>query len=150
MAKPRQFVEIICRWKGEYRDCDGIALPYKKSCRSCLDKRNIYQSKHKSPSRTNEYYQKLKREAFEAYGGPICACCGEKEYLFLSIDHVNNDGNLHRRSLQRRGVRYHQLKRAGWPNNPPLQVLCMNCNWGKDKNGGICPHVSKRLMLLSA
>lgn len=92
--------------------------------------------------------QSLKRETFDAYGGPVCACCRELQFLFLSMDHINNDGAAHRREINPKhfesgtGVKlYAWLKRHGFP--PGFQVLCMNCNFGKKMNGGICPHKEK-------
>lgn len=35
--------------------------------------------------------QELKREVLKVYGG-VCSCCGENRIEFLTIDHVNNDG----------------------------------------------------------
>jgi hypothetical protein len=71
-----------------------------------------------------------------------CACCGETEFDFLSLDHVNNDGQDHRKSLSLKGGGqfYVYLIKNGFPNDPPLQVACFNCNYGKRINGGICPH----------
>jgi hypothetical protein len=46
--------------------------------------------------------RKLKEAAYKAYGGFRCACCGEAEPLFLSLDHVNNDGAAHRKVFDRR------------------------------------------------
>lgn len=81
----------------------------------------------------------LKAAAYVAYGGYRCACCGEEERAFLSIDHVGNDGNVHRKAIGRGTSIYLWLKKNGFP--PGFQVLCMNCNFGKRMNGGVCPHV---------
>ncbi|WP_148640053.1 hypothetical protein [Aureimonas sp. AU20] len=83
----------------------------------------------------------LKGETYAAYGGPVCNCCGETEPLFLSIDHVNNDGNLHRKEIPKVNGGYSMyvwLKRQGFPAG--FQILCMNCQTGKMRNNGICPH----------
>lgn len=109
-------------------------------CDSCLKKRREVPSCSRNSESLKKYGLRVKLEAFDAYGGRACVCCGESEVKFLSLDHVNNDGNVHRATTKRRGVRYPYLKKMGWPNDPPLQVLCMNCNWGKRINGGICPH----------
>jgi hypothetical protein len=29
-------------------------------------------------------------------------------------------------------------QKHGYPEG--FQVLCMNCNWGRYRNGGVCPH----------
>lgn len=79
-------------------------------------------------------------------GGKMeCACCGEREKLFLSLDHINNDGAEHRRNYGgRKSFSADSFARVlikeGFPNG--LQVLCMNCNWGKRMNNGVCPHKS--------
>lgn len=90
-----------------------------------------------------ERRQTVRQNVFEAYGGFVCACCGEKEPMFLTIDHVENDGNKHRKELATKigkgGTAFFDwLKRNKFP--PGFQVLCRNCNWGKHANGGICPH----------
>ena len=89
------------------------------------------------------YREQAKLNALIAYGGPICKCCGETTLQFLTLDHVNNDGNKHRRTNGRAYPSYSNLKTLGFPQDPPLQVLCYNCNNGKRVNGGVCPHFSK-------
>lgn len=85
----------------------------------------------------------LKNEIFMAYGGWVCKCCGETEKSFLSIDHINNDGA----KMRREGVHgvsnqfYRWLKKNGYPDG--FQVLCMNCQWGKHINKGVCPHQAR-------
>jgi len=82
---------------------------------------------------------KFKAQVYEAYGGYVCACCGETEPLFLSIDHVNNDGyEMRKAGIHNTAVMYEHLVKAGFP--PGYQVLCMNCNFGKARNNGVCPH----------
>ena len=76
---------------------------------------------------------------FERYGDK-CACCGEKHKVFLTLDHVNNDGAAHRKSLSgsgRAGTWFHWwLVKNNFPDG--FQILCWNCNWGKRMGG--CPH----------
>jgi hypothetical protein len=75
---------------------------------------------------------------FEAYG-PVCNCCGETMRLALTIDHVHGNGNEHRRSLgggNRRQLL--EIINAGFP--PDYQILCYNCNFARQRNGGRCPH----------
>jgi hypothetical protein len=74
----------------------------------------------------------------DAYGA-FCACCGETGRLFLTIDHVNGDGRAHRRSLGGGNRRVMlAIINAGFP--PDYQILCFNCNSGRARNGGVCPH----------
>ncbi len=94
----------------------------------------------------NNKVQRLlyKENAFKEYGGCICKCCGITQSVFLSIDHIDNNGNQHRKEIQNKGG-YHfytWLKKNNYP--PGYQVLCMNCNFGKRMNNGICPHKSKK------
>ncbi len=89
--------------------------------------------------RGRDYWEKRRHECFMAYGGYICACCGETEPKFLSLDHTNNDGSAHRKEIGNRGSGiFTWLKKNGYPLG--YQILCMNCNHGKSRNNGICPH----------
>jgi hypothetical protein len=64
------------------------------------------------------------------YGGK-CACCGETELSFLTLDHINGGGKQHRESLNMGcGTDFYQaMKRLGFPEG--LQVLCANCHLSK-------------------
>jgi len=63
--------------------------------------------------------------------------------MFLSIDHINNDGHKHRRenNIRTGEQMYRWLAKNNFP--PGFQVLCMNCQWGKRNNNGVCPHTDK-------
>ena len=108
---------------------------------------------HKTEIRTQERdrYHDLKEQVYLRYGD-ACNCCGETVRQFLSIDHVNNDGNVRRKTLgygvgkNGGGVRlYKQIIAEGFPDS--YQILCMNCNWGKARNGGVCPQVEDHMRL---
>ena len=76
-------------------------------------------------------------------GDLSCKCCGEKEYKFLTIDHINNDGAEERRrysTARSGGGWFYALKKRGYPKG--YQVLCYNCNCAKGRYG-ICPHQEK-------
>jgi len=87
----------------------------------------------------------VRHDVYMAYGGYRCACCGETERAFLSIDHINNDGAEHKRACNLRTSEqfYRWLKRNGFPEG--FQILCMNCQWGKRNNNGVCPHQSGKV-----
>ncbi len=88
-----------------------------------------------------EYYDNKKIIVFAHYGGS-CNCCGEDTISFLSIDHVNNDGKDHRWKNGNRISGVHLYQKIIKANFPDLyQLLCMNCNFGKRMNNGVCPHV---------
>lgn len=98
--------------------------------------------------RARERVIEVKMKVYSHYsqGVPRCKCCGETEVKFLSVDHINNDGAKHRRTM-RRGKKgggtgsgtqlYYWIIRNGFPK--VFQILCLNCNFGKRFNG-ICPH----------
>jgi hypothetical protein len=89
------------------------------------------------------HYYRLQNEAILHYGGYHCACCGETEPMFLTLDHVANNGKSHREEMRSTGgaKMYRWLRDNGYPSG--FQVLCSNCNHGKYRNGGICPHMAK-------
>lgn len=91
-----------------------------------------------NPGRVRElsraYDRRLRSSVINAYGG-VCACCGEREKDFLTIDHINGGGTKHRKQLH--GKVYAQLRRSGFP--PGYRVLCWNCNWAYRLHGN-CPH----------
>lgn len=94
--------------------------------------------------RVRIFREKRRLACLTHYGGdpPKCACCGESEIKFLMLDHINNDGNVQRRRLfgenKSSGRFYSWLIKNNFPEG--YQVLCANCNWGKQMNNGICPH----------
>ena len=109
-----------------------------------------YQKKFQSERYQNNKEQfvqeQLKRTAkyrdivYAAYGN-VCNCCGETNSLFLTVDHVNNDGH---KDKDKNGDRYSgtslyiRIIKADFP--PEFQILCYNCNMGKARNKGVCPH----------
>lgn len=91
----------------------------------------------------NEYQRRRRTELraamIEAYGSK-CACCGESETHFLQLDHVNGGGREHRRQFNGLSTEmYAALRKQGWPADD-YRLLCANCNWGRARNGGVCPH----------
>lgn len=94
----------------------------------------------------NKYRQtQLKLEIMTHYSGgtPKCACLmcplPEKDIRFLTMDHVNNDGAIQRAEIGNGYKLYRWLKKNNFPID--MQVLCFDCNCGKNVNGGICPHI---------
>jgi len=85
-----------------------------------------------------KYYNKLKTDLFYHYGN-ACICCRETEPMFLTVDHINNDGAQHRKTLGGTGSGghlYSWLRQNNYPKG--FQILCWNCNWAKGQGG--CPH----------
>lgn len=137
---------------------------YRKMCVACWsDHRKPYQSKyryenvvelsayHKTKHERKKsdrnaahrrHYRNLQKVVFDHYGAK-CACCGENESAFLSIDHKNNDGAEHRKKIGVGHILFRWIIDNAFPST--LQLLCCNCNIGKHRNGGVCPHEEKRL-----
>jgi hypothetical protein len=68
-------------------------------------------------------------------------CCGEVESVFLTIDHVQNNGaEQRRRGIYGSGL-YKWLKRMKYPKG--YQILCWNCNEAK-RILGACPHLRRK------
>ena len=79
----------------------------------------------------------LRNRVYSHYGN-ICKCCKETNKLFLTVDHVNNDGYKDRRGGGSSDRLYRQIIVENFPDR--FQLLCYNCNYGKARNGGKCPH----------
>lgn len=108
-------------------------------CRAC-QKEKRFAGRQEKRDRMAQNRRQLGEEIFAAYGTK-CACCGEATRAFLTIDHIQNNGAVHRREIgggnQRTSNTYFWLKAHGFP--PGFQTLCRNCNWAKHLLGR-CPH----------
>jgi hypothetical protein len=139
--------EYLKKWSAEskQRVIENRRNYYAKNKELVVDKAIEWAKNNPGKRRKNAlaYYYRLQDEAIVAYGGYRCACCGETEPMFLALDHINNDGNEHRKLIGSTGGHklYKWLKDNHYPAG--FQVLCMNCNHGKHRNGGICPHKQK-------
>ena len=125
----------------------GTSLSTTKSrmCDPCRERFNASPSRQPRERQKNwlRHAQKVRDIVFAHYGNSRCACCGETNPLFLTLDHINGDGDKHRREMGARGRTagtwfYRRMMREGYP--PGIQVLCFNCNCGRARNGGVCPH----------
>jgi hypothetical protein len=88
--------------------------------------------------RCKRYQSKMKLLVLDAYGHS-CECCGEKEILFLTVDHINGGGRKHTQEIGGRGHNlYRWLVKHNFPQG--FRILCFNCNCGRAANKGICPH----------
>lgn len=105
-------------------------------CKDCYNsfKRAI---KTENNRRNKIYKQKLRKDVFILLGGK-CSCCGESRYEFLSLDHVNGQGNTERLKLGGQDKVYKLLRRGLLPLEN-YTVLCFNCNCAKGFHG-VCPH----------
>lgn len=124
--------------------CIYCGKPNPRGTRLCVECTSMFLKKYGSTCRA--YRVKIQKEVIDHYGGK-CACCGESNPLFLTIDHINNDGKKHRREISNGKKNpggqkiYYWLKENNFPEG--FQVLCYNCNLGKARNNGTCPHISQ-------
>lgn len=81
---------------------------------------------------------KLTREILDNYGYR-CVCCGETNPFFLTVDHKFGEGNIHRKEVRKSSNDWYKAVVAeGFPDT--YQILCFNCNLGRQRNDGVCPH----------
>lgn len=137
MAETMQQRRTRYKAAGQCANCGG-----RQPARERLVCPNCKQATKSWAAREHARYKQI---IFTHYGNK-CNCCGEEEPAFLSVDHVNNDGNIRRRQDKTGGSNfYRNLSRSILEGEAPtdLQLLCRNCNWGKHVNGGVCPHLSR-------
>jgi hypothetical protein len=104
---------------------------YKTHRKKCLKRVKKYTMKNHMPilEYVRKWRHKLKVEVFTHYSPKIkCVRCGYADLRALSIDHINNDGYKHRKTVAAPYL-YAWLKRNNYPSG--FQVLCMNCQWVK-------------------
>lgn len=107
-------------------------------CDNCRVKKWVSENKEKVKAIRRKSFLKTRTMVLAHYGKK-CTCCGESEPNFLSIDHINNDGNVHRKNTKSHAF-YSWITNNDYPKD--LQILCYNCNMAKGKYG-ICPHKQK-------
>lgn len=87
----------------------------------------------RSESKHSKYSQAIKKESFSIYcnGSIHCNKCSESDLDVLTIDHINGNGSIHRKTIRVRSGSgfYKWLKRNKYPDG--FQVLCFNCNMKK-------------------
>lgn len=132
----------------EQKDCNACAKKKREACQRWYANKptDYHNQRSKRYTKTDKFranrrtYQKKKRQEFwklifEKYG-EVCECCKESNKGFLTIDHVNGGGNK-KDGRDKMGM----LRRlAKGPKNPEFRILCFNCNCGRQRCNGVCPH----------
>ena len=123
-----------------YNCTRGAAVIGERLCSVCKERSN----------EANKRHNKAAKEVIFNFYGHKCVCCGEQEPKFLTIDHINNNGKEDR-GKGRATEWYLALARKIRQGNPPtdLRILCYNCNCGRQRNGGLCPHEQKKQCLVA-
>jgi len=89
--------------------------------------------------------KETREKILELYGHR-CACCGETEPIFLTLDHINNDGSKERKM----GARTSYIQAIKNYDPTRYQILCYNCNMGRARNKGVCPHKQQKSSAIDA
>lgn len=115
-------IEFYPREKGKYLT---------PSCKNCCRKlqRNL---RREERIRVIDHY---------SMGEMRCACCGENEMKFLSLDHIKGGGYQERLKNPKTQL-YRSIINRGFPAG--FQILCHNCNMAKGLYG-VCPHNEKEI-----
>jgi len=107
--------------------CCKPAVGNKNHCQQHLDLMKL--SKKNARQRDRE-------AAFNHYG-QSCNICGTSIEMFLTIDHIDENGGHHRRELSENGYGssgiYRWLRENDYPKG--FQTLCRNCNYAKHLYG---------------
>lgn len=123
------------------KECTKLLMKHKYKSNPSIGRARTrkYHSSHREERLAyNKQYHKNKASlVLEAYGNK-CICCGENNLLFLTIDHINNDGASQRKEIGEGITFYNWVIKNNFPTF--LQCLCFNCNCGRYRNKGVCPH----------
>ena len=155
----RNYICNTCKGKKEYGRCKSNSLIHNAldkileclDCNAALNENNWLPydrakcfriCKECNKKRKNKQNLLLKEQTIVEYGGK-CACCGDKNIIFLTVDHINGNGSEHRKSIQSNykmtGTNFYRwLRKHNYPKDN-YQILCFNCNFAKHTLG-ICPH----------
>lgn len=111
-----------------------------KKCCSAYNMRKYHSLPMEVRRKDPQLYQREKNAGWKqifAHYGDRCECCGETEPKFLQVDHIKPIGAKVRKETGQTRI-FRWLRLNGFP--PGFRILCSNCNHGRHRNGGICPH----------
>jgi hypothetical protein len=134
-AHPDRIKEYQKNWKEKY--------PGRKNELA----RKAYYKNHESRLKRDQELRKERRlRVLTHYCTHIplcCACCGENNYEFLTLDHIDGGGTKHRKTLKITAGKdfYAWIIRNDFPVG--YRVLCMNCNFSFGV-WGYCPHEGRK------
>lgn len=127
-----QFTTTTQGGMGRTNDC--------RPCRAASQVRRYQQKPLSERTRPPEVHAAIARRHKEAvfnHYGKFCRCCGETNPLFLTVDHLEPIGTKNRYEKGQNKI-YSYLRQHGYPEG--FQILCFNCNCGRARNAGVCPH----------
>lgn len=137
--------EYMKTWRESHRESCRLAQKkwYDKNKIKANNWQKDWRKRHPNYMKERGKYwaNKIKLEVLIHYSGnpPRCVCCGETHSIFLTIDHIKDDGAKQRKELNLKSgyLFYKWLIKNNFPEG--YQVLCFNCNYAKSHGG--CPHV---------
>ena len=127
----------------DFVKCKQNSMGRTTECKDCRAKaqveryQNIPPEKRKRSPEVHAGVARRHKEAVFDHYGRECRCCGEDNPLFLTVDHIEPIGTKNRYEQGQNKI-YSFLRRKGFPEG--FQILCFNCNCGRARNGGVCPH----------
>ena len=101
------------------------------------ESRKKYQDSGRATEMGVKWSRSKRMQVFQHYSGgliPECACCGENQFEFLAVDHINGGGT---KLLRECGETPSVLIKSGFPEG--RQILCHCCNSSKGY-WGECAH----------
>ena len=126
------------KWRSEHPDYDRNRI------RDNVLRRKYAQSyRQRHLDKVKAKQQRIKLEVLKHYSHGLLKClyCGESNFRKLTLDHINNDGKQHRKSVKSGTQVYYWAKANGFP--PIFQVLCYRCNTRKAKLDQKCKYNKK-------
>lgn len=122
-------------------DCGVPVVATRRYCKSCRQRRGVISSTDALATQRRGRIS-VRRDTFAHYGPegrPECTCCGEANFEFLGLDHIDGGGRQHMLRINRPGgtTFYYWLRKRGWPDG--YRTLCNNCNHALG-HYGYCPH----------
>jgi len=114
------------------KNCNNIIIndkfhPFQKFCSRRCSQQNYEKTKRKKRSTSVGEYGKYRKKVIIALGEK-CVACGDMDYCVLTIDHINNDGNLEKTSLNY----FKRILKNIEKSKKKYQILCMNHNYMKE------------------
>lgn len=109
---------------------NGFPPVFQVLCHNCNTRKHAELRGPVKDSPSARHWVKARIDVLHHYSGGVvrCALCTESDVVVLTVDHVDGDGNEHRRSLASPSRLYSWLRRSGFPTG--FRVLCQNHNLG--------------------
>lgn len=119
------------------RERHEVTVPFKNREHELANSKE-YGNRPEVKARVRARGREIKQIVISNLGGK-CACCGETEPRFLTVEHIGGGGNQHRKQYYNSSYAvYRAIILEGYPRDK-YEVLCWNCNMVQS-HGVPCPH----------